>query len=82
MKGDEESILEDLFHYAFYSESKILIKFDINKWKKKDIFRFEYLFTFFLHNEKLINLSKLIYFGAKKGETQLIKKKLSIVMSV
>ena len=79
MKGDEESILEDLFHYAFYSESKILIKFDINKWKKKDIL---YLFTFFLHNEKLINLSKLIYFEAKKGETQLIKKKLSIVMSV
>ena len=35
MKGDEESILEDLFHYAFYSESKILIKFDIDKWKKK-----------------------------------------------
>ena len=50
--------------------------------EKKDIFRFEYLFTFFLHNEKLINLSKLIYFEAKKGETQLIKKNLSIVMSV
>ena len=40
MDGDEEDILEDIFHYACHKKIKILIKLNIDKWKNKNISRF------------------------------------------
>ena len=81
MDGKEEEILEDIFHYAFYSKVKILIKLNTKIWKNKNLSRFNYLFEFYNYDKNLLNLNEWIFFEAKTDQKlQLFKNNMSIVV--
>ena len=81
MDGKEEDILEDIFHYAFHSKVKILIKLNIENWNNKDLSRFNYLFEFYDYDKNLLNLNEWIIFEAKNDKNlQLFKNNMSIVV--
>jgi len=81
MDGNEEDILEDILHYAFHSKVKILLKLNTEKWKNKDISRFNYLFEFYNYDKNLLKLNEWIYLEGKTDPSlQLFKKNMSIVV--
>jgi hypothetical protein len=81
LQGNEEIILEDLFHYAFHSKIPIFIKIIKENWINKDINRFNYLFEFYKYNHKLLNSKDWIFFEPIKDiNLQLIKNNMSVVI--
>jgi hypothetical protein len=75
MNKENFEIIEDLFHYAFHSKTKIFIKFN------QDILKYYYLFNYFNYNTSLINSNNWIFFEPKSDPSlQLIKNHFPIVI--
>jgi len=55
--GKEEDIIEDVLHFSWNNDVKVLINFNIMNWKDKNINRFNYLFKFFkcYNKDEIIN---------------------------
>ena len=79
LKGNEENIIEDLFHFAFNNKCNIFIKFDTDKWVNKDINRFKYLFSFF-KNTNIKNYEFILFEPKNNSDLQLVKKNISVLV--
>jgi hypothetical protein len=58
--GDEEEILEDILHFAYYNDCPAYISFHLDSWNDKKITRFDKLFKFFTTNCSEENVSEHI----------------------
>jgi hypothetical protein len=86
--GNEESILEDILHYAYNNKVNVRISFRTDLWTNKQIDDFSYLFEFFNTSCQNVdvsdylksNPSACITFKAKTDAGQLFKKNITSVI--
>lgn len=60
IEGEEENILEDLLHFAYYNNCSVYVSFHLDRWKSKKITDFEYLFKYFKTNHSVHDLPQYI----------------------
>lgn len=61
IEGGEESILEDVLHFAYYNKCPVYMSFHIDWWKSKKISDFNYLFKYFnVANISIGNVSEFL----------------------
>ncbi|MCX5923339.1 MAG: FkbM family methyltransferase [Candidatus Dependentiae bacterium] len=88
IEGGEESILEDLLHFAYNNKAKAYISFHLDWWENKNIAEFEYLFKFFKTSCPSLNIADYIkknpftsiLFEPLSDAGTLIKKNMPIVI--
>jgi FkbM family methyltransferase len=86
IEGGEESILEDILHFAYNNGCKVYVTFHLDKWQQKKIEDYEYLFHFFKTNCPSLNLSQYlkenpstsIFFEPNKEYGTLVKKNIPV----
>jgi hypothetical protein len=75
MEGDEDSILEDLFHHVFINKINLLLKINF------DLHNFKYLLSYFNYDKNTLNVGNYVLFEPKNiVNLQLIKKNMTILI--
>ncbi len=88
MEGQEEDVIEDILHFAFYNQCCVTISFNLDNWKLKKIEDFEYLFKYFTTNFPDIgvcehlkrNPKSVLCFMPRKTTDTLMKKNIPAVI--
>jgi len=89
IEGGEETILEDVLHFAYYNKCPVHMSFHLDWWKTKKITDFDYLFKYFdVKNTSIENITEFLQahpFASlllvpKKNMGDLIKQNLTAVI--
>ena len=75
MEGDEDSILEDLFHHVFINKINLLLKINF------DLHNFKYLLSYFNYDKNTLNVGNYVLFEPKNVvNLQLVKKNMTVLI--
>lgn len=88
VEEDEETILEDLLHFAYNNKCPVYFSFHLSNWQSRKIEDFEYLFAYFETNCPAEDVCKYliehpsssILFKPKKNAAVLFKKEMPVII--